>query len=67
MNPDYKNLLKIAKSNGISSVQELEDLISEIYPDCNGGEFECAKKILKISGANDGFRTRDPQNHNLVL
>lgn len=48
MNPDYKKLLKIAKLNGISSVQELEDLISEIYPDCNGGEFECAKKILKI-------------------
>jgi len=48
MNPDYKKLLKIAKSNGISTVQELEDLISEIYPDCNGGEFECAKQILKI-------------------
>lgn len=48
MNPDYKKLLKIAKSNGISSVQELEDLIYEIYPACNGGEFECAKKILKI-------------------
>jgi hypothetical protein len=48
MNPDYKKLLKIAKSNEISTVQELEDLISEIYPDCNGGEFECAKKILKI-------------------
>ncbi len=48
MNPDYKNMLKIAKLNRISSIQELEDLIFEIYPNCNGGEFECAKKILKI-------------------
>jgi hypothetical protein len=49
MNPDYKKLLKVAKQRKITSNQELEDLISEIYPDCNGGEYECARKILKIS------------------
>ena len=48
MNEDYKKVLKEAKKQRISTNQELEDLMSEIYPNCNGGEYECARKILKI-------------------
>jgi hypothetical protein len=48
MNENYKKLLKEAKKKRISTNQELEDLMSVIYPACNGGEYECAKKILKI-------------------
>jgi hypothetical protein len=48
MNEDYKKLLKIAKSRRINNADDLRDLVDEVYPDCNGGEWECAKQILKI-------------------
>lgn len=48
MNEDYKKLLKIAKSRRIKNAEDLRDLVDEVYPDCNGGEYECAKQILKI-------------------
>lgn len=48
MNEDYKKLLNIAKSRRINNADDLRDLVDEVYPDCNGGEWECAKQILKI-------------------
>ncbi len=48
MNPKYKELLKVAKQRRIKTVDDLTDLISEMYDECTGGEFECAKQILKI-------------------
>ncbi len=48
MNEDYKKLLKVAKARRIKDADDLRDLVDEIYPECNGGEWECAKEILKI-------------------
>lgn len=48
MNPKYKELIRVSKKRQIKTEDDLWDLVYEIYQDCTGGEFECAKKMLKI-------------------
>lgn len=49
MRPEYKAFIKEAKSLEIKTHDELYNLcLEDRHQHISGGEFECAKKILKI-------------------
>jgi hypothetical protein len=48
MREEYKKFLKEAKRLKIKTHDELYDLCLNGHDTISGGEFECAKKILKI-------------------
>jgi hypothetical protein len=48
MREGYIKLIKEAKKRKIKTRDDLSDLLSEVFDDCDGGEFECAVKELKI-------------------
>ena len=49
MRPEYKAFLKEAKRLKIKTHDELYNLcLDERFESISGGEFECAKQILKI-------------------
>ena len=50
MRPEYKAFVKEAKSLGIKTHDGLYNLcLEDRYQSISGGEFECAKKALKIT------------------
>jgi hypothetical protein len=51
MRPIYKEFLKEAKRLKIKTHDDLYNLcLEDRFSDISGGEFECAKDILKIKG-----------------
>jgi hypothetical protein len=48
MREEYKKFLKEAKRLGIKTHDELYNLCLNGHDTISGGEFECAKQILKI-------------------
>jgi hypothetical protein len=51
--PTFKRLIKMAKSNGIETVDELDDLIQDEFSDAepfiSGADYEIAKKKLRLT------------------
>lgn len=49
MRPEYKQFVRKAKELGVGTIKELYELACDMaHLDLTGGEFECAKKELKI-------------------
>ena len=50
MTEGFKELLKLAKASRISTIDELEDLVSECQNEITGADFDCVRQKLKIKG-----------------
>ena len=48
MTDGFKELLKLAKSNNVSTYDELQELVHECKNEITGGDFECVRAKLKI-------------------
>lgn len=49
MRPEYKQFVRKAKELGIHTINDLYNLACDLsHLELTGGEFECAKKELKI-------------------
>lgn len=49
MRPEYKQFVRKAKELGINTINDLYNLACDLsHLELTGGEFECAKKELKI-------------------
>ena len=48
MSEGFKELLKLAKRNRVSSYDELQDLVSECENEITGADFESVREKLKI-------------------
>ncbi len=48
MSEGFKELLKLAKSSGVSTYDELQDLVSHCKNEVTGADFESVRQRLKI-------------------
>jgi hypothetical protein len=48
MTPGFKELLALAKAEGVKTYDELCDLVCECKNEITGGDFECVRQKLKI-------------------
>ena len=48
MSEGYKELLKLAKAEGVKTLDELQDLVYQCKNEITGGDFECVRQKLKI-------------------
>jgi hypothetical protein len=48
MSEGFKELLKLAKASRVSTIDELEGLVSECQNEITGSDFECVRQQLKI-------------------
>lgn len=48
MTPGFKELLALAKAEGVKTYDELRELVYECKNEITGGDFECVRERLKI-------------------
>jgi hypothetical protein len=48
MSKGFKELLKLAKANGVKTYDELADLVHSCSNEITGADFECVRQQLKI-------------------
>jgi hypothetical protein len=48
MSEGYKELLRLAKAEGVKTYDDLRDLVFECENEITGGDFECVRQKLKI-------------------
>jgi hypothetical protein len=48
MSEGFKELLKLAKSAGVKTYDELQNLVYECKHEITGADFECVRQELKI-------------------